>query len=104
MTAVNIVEKEGKGGPVGLIAGGAAGALLGHQVGKGRGKTLATIAGAVGGAYAGHKIEEKMKTTKSWEISAHFENGTDRTFNFDHDPGFANGNLVKLVGEGIVRR
>ena len=36
---VSVTEKSGEGGPLGMIAGGAAGALLGHQIGSGSGKT-----------------------------------------------------------------
>lgn len=102
--AVNVGEKEGEGGLVGLIGGGAAGALLGRQVGKGTGRDIATIAGAAGGAYAGREIEQKMRTTKFWTVTIRFDNGTERTFNFDHDPGFAIGDLVKSSGDSVVRR
>ncbi len=104
VTAVKAGEKEGKGGAVGLIAGGVAGALLGHQVGKGTGKDVATVAGAAGGAYAGHKIEGKMKSTKTWAVSVRFDNGDERTYSFDRDPGFAAGDPVKAAGTSIVRR
>jgi outer membrane lipoprotein SlyB len=102
--AVRVSEKEGEAGAVGLIAGGVAGALLGHQVGKGTGKDLATIAGAAGGAYAGHKVEGKMKATKTWAVSVRFENGDEGTYSFDHDPGFSAGDPVKAAGSSIVRR
>ena len=97
-------EKKGEGGALGVIGGGVAGALLGHQVGGGTGKDLATIAGAAGGAYAGHKIEEKMKSTKIWSVKVRLDSGEERSFEFDHDPGFATGNSVKLSGGSIVRR
>lgn len=104
VTAVRVTEKDGKGSAVGVIAGGVAGALLGHQVGKGTGKDLATIAGAAGGAYAGHTIEGKMNKIKTWAVSVHFDNGEERVFNFDHDPGMVPGDPVKAAGSGIVRR
>ena len=68
VTSVTETERKGEGSPVGLIAGGVAGALLGNQVGGGSGKSLATIAGAAGGAYAGKKVEEKMnwKQAQGW--------------------------------------
>lgn len=40
---------------VGIVLGGAAGGLVGHQVGSGKGKDLATIGGALGGAYLGNQ-------------------------------------------------
>lgn len=104
VTSVRISEKDGEAGPVGLIAGGVAGALLGRQVGKGTGRDVATVAGAAGGAYAGHKIEGKMKKVKTWAVSVRFDNGDERVFNFDHDPGMAAGDAVKAAGSGIVRR
>jgi outer membrane lipoprotein SlyB len=104
VTAVRVTEKEGEAGPLGLIAGGVAGALLGRQVGKGTGRDVATVAGAAGGAYAGHKIEGKMKTTKTWAVSVRFDNGDERSYSFDHDPGFASGDPVRASGSGIVRR
>lgn len=104
VTAVKVVEKEGESSPLGLIAGGVAGAVLGHQVGQGRGKDVATIAGAAGGAYAGHKIEQKVRSTNAWVVSVHFENGEDRNFNFESDPGYAAGDPVKLSGNSVIRR
>jgi outer membrane lipoprotein SlyB len=104
VTAVKVVEKEGKGGALGMIAGGVVGGLLGNQVGAGRGKTVATVAGAAGGAYAGNKVEEKMTATKTWAVSVHFDNGDERVFNFESNPGYAVGDPVKASGSGIVRR
>ncbi len=96
-------EKAGDSGAVGVVAGGVAGALLGHQVGGGTGKDLATIAAAAGGAYAGKKIEEKMNTTKFWTVTVQYENGNQGTFTFDKEPPFINGDKVKNAGSSIVR-
>ena len=104
VTAVSVSEKDGEGGAAGMIVGGLAGALLGHQVGKGTGKDVATIAGAAGGAYAGHQIQGKMNKVKTWSVSVRFDNGEQRVFSFDHDPGMSVGDPVKASGAGIVRR
>lgn len=104
VVAVSQHEKEGEGGALGIIAGGAAGALLGHQVGGGMGKDLATIAGAVGGAYAGKKIEEKVKTKAVWSVSVQYADGRKHNFEFAQDPGFKVGDTVKNAGESIVRQ
>lgn len=100
---VSVTEKSGEGGPLGMITGGAAGALLGRQIGSGSGKDLATIAGAVGGAYAGKKIEEKMKTHKVWTVGVDFADGSKGRFEFAQDPGFKVGDTVKKSGETVVR-
>ena len=101
--AVAVTEKAGEGGPLGMIAGGAAGALLGHQLGGGTGKDLATIAGAVGGAYAGKKIEERAKTHTVWTVSVQFEDGSKRSYDFAQEPGYRVGDAVKRLGDTISR-
>ena len=101
---VKVVEKEGKAGNVGMVAGGVAGALLGNQVGTGTERTVLTVAGAAGGAYAGNKIEQKMKSTKVWEVAVRFENGEGKTYTFEKDPGFASGTNVKASNGSITRR
>jgi outer membrane lipoprotein SlyB len=80
VTAVSVAEKPGDSNAVGVIAGGVAGAVLGHQVGGGFGKDLATLAGAVGGAFAGKKIQENMNTTKVWTVAVKYPNGNTTNF------------------------
>jgi outer membrane lipoprotein SlyB len=62
------------------------------------------VAGVAGGAYAGNKIEGRMKTTKTWVVSVRFDNGGERSFNFQNDPGLIAGDAVLASGGGIVRR
>jgi outer membrane lipoprotein SlyB len=101
---VNVNEKAGEGSALGMIAGGVAGALLGHQVGGGTGKDIATVAGAAGGAYAGNKVEQRMKTSQVWTVAVEYDNGARANFEFAQDPGLAPGNRVKNSGNSIVRR
>lgn len=103
VVSVKLSEKEGEAGALGVIAGGVAGAVLGHQVGSGRGKDLATIAGAAGGAYAGRKIEQKANTSRVWTVAVEYGDGDKRSFHFDHDPGYQAGDIVKNRGNSIVR-
>ncbi|MBY0580008.1 MAG: glycine zipper 2TM domain-containing protein [Burkholderiales bacterium] len=104
VVSVKVEEKAGKSSPLGVIGGGVVGALLGNQVGQGTGRDVATIAGAAGGAYAGHKIEQNVKSSKLWTVTVHFENGDKQSFEFDHDPGFSEGEPVRKDGSSIVRR
>lgn len=101
--AVNVAERKGESNALGLIAGGAAGALLGNQVGSGSGKKIATVAGAVGGAYAGKKIQENANSTKVWNVEVEYDNGRRNTFSFDRDPGLQRGDRVKNAGQSIAR-
>ena len=104
VVAVTMAEKEGEASAVGIIAGGATGAVLGHQVGGGMGKDLATVAGAVGGAYVGKKLEEKIKTHKVWTVSVQYGDGRKSAFNFEQEPGMRVGDVVKNSGNSIVRQ
>lgn len=103
VTAVTVAEKPGDSNAVGLIAGGVAGAVLGHQVGGGFGKDLATIAGAAGGAYAGKKIQENMNASQVWTVTVQYTDGRNGTFSFDQDPGLTVGTAVKNSGNTLVR-
>lgn len=104
VTDVAIKEEAGQGGPVGMIAGGVGGALLGRQIGGGTGKDVATIAGAVGGAYAGKKIEEKVTAKKVWTVTVDYPNNIKKSFRFEQDPGFKVGDPVRSSGSSIVRQ
>ena len=101
---VQVVEKKGEGGALGLIAGGVVGGLLGNQVGGGRGNTLATIAGAAGGAYAGKKVEENVKSGTVWAVHVRFNDGQQQAYEFDHDPHFVAGDPVRRSGNTIAPR
>ena len=102
--AVSVTQKAGDASAVGLIAGGAIGAVLGNQVGGGFGKDLATLAGAAGGAYAGKVIEEKMKTHTVWTVTVHYANDSKTSFEFTTDPGLQVGDWVRNSGSSIVRK
>lgn len=54
-----VTTQQGSSGLLGTVVGGAAGGLLGHQIGGGSGQTVATIGGAVVGAVAGNQIEKR---------------------------------------------
>jgi len=103
VTAVRVTEKPGDSNAVGLIAGGVAGAVLGHQIGGGTGKTLATVAGAAGGAYAGKKVQENMNASQVWTVSVRYNDGSTAEFKFEKAPGFKSGDAVRKSGNGLVR-
>lgn len=104
VTSVNVSERNGDSNAVGLLAGGAAGALLGHQVGGGNGRSIATIAGAVGGAYAGKKIQERANSTRVWTVHVKYDDGRHRSFNFERNPELRSGDRVRNAGSSIARR
>ena len=101
--STTVTEKAGESSAVGVLAGGALGAVLGNQVGGGLGKDLATLAGAAGGAYAGKKIEEKIKTHKVWTVTVLYPNESKVSFDFTQDPGFKVGDKVRNTGSTVAR-
>ena len=46
---------------LGAVAGGAAGAIPGVQVGNGNGRTAATILGVMGDGFTGNAVEKYLK-------------------------------------------
>lgn len=103
VSSVSLIDNPGDSNAVGLIAGGVAGAVLGHQIGGGFGKDLATIAGAAGGAYAGKKVQESMNASKVWRVYVNYPSGQSAKFDFAANPGFKAGDAVKNSGNTIVR-
>jgi outer membrane lipoprotein SlyB len=96
------VEAKGDGSPLGAIAGGATGALVGHQFGRGGGKDLMTIVGAVGGAFAGHEIEKNVRKKTRYEISVRMEDGSMRTLTQDAAPAWRIGDHVRVINNQLA--
>jgi outer membrane lipoprotein SlyB len=96
------VETKGQGTGLGMVAGGVAGALLGHQFGRGSGKDILTVAGAAGGAFAGNQVEKKVRAGKKFEISVRMEDGSLRTLSQDAAPGWRIGDHVRVVNSQVV--
>lgn len=103
VSSIQLLDRAGEGSAVGMIAGGAAGALLGRQIGAGLGKDLATLAGAAGGAYAGKQLEQRMKTQKVWDVAVAYPNGDTLHYEFAQDPGLQVGDVVRKSDQSIVR-
>ena len=74
ITSIRYVTIEGSG-TTGALLGGAAGGLLGNQIGGGSGRTAATVGGAalgmIGGSHAGKAVESK----KGIEIQVKLDGG-----------------------------
>lgn len=97
-------EVKGEGTGVGAVGGAVVGGLLGNQIGRGSGKTAATVVGAVGGGVAGHQVEKHVRSTKKYEMTVRFEDGSSRVFNYDSMPVWRIGDRVKLENGMIVSR
>lgn len=100
--SVREIQQKGASTGLGAVGGAVVGGLIGNQVGSGRGNTAATVAGAVGGTIAGNEIERRVKSTKAYEITVRFEDGSSRVINSESAPTWRTGDRVKVVG-GVIQ-
>jgi outer membrane lipoprotein SlyB len=96
------IEVKGKATPLGMIAGGVAGALLGNQFGRGTGKTVMTVAGAAGGAFAGNVVEKKVRAEKKLEITVRMDDGSVRTLTQTTANAWRVGDHVRIVNNQVI--
>ena len=99
--SVREVELKGEGSGLGAAGGAVVGGVLGNQVGGGRGKDLMTVVGAVGGAVAGNEVEKRVKSTKSYEITVRFDDGSSRAISEANAPSWRAGDKVRVVNGAI---
>src|SRR5688572_10888449 len=96
ISAINVVEVKGQGTGLGAVGGGAAGAVVGHEVVDGKHQTLATVAGAAVGAIAGHEIEKHARTKKRFDLSVRMDDGTTKTASTETEPVLKVGQRVRM--------
>jgi outer membrane lipoprotein SlyB len=97
---VRAVEVKGKGTGLGAVAGGVAGAVVGHEIGNGR--DAGTLLGAAGGALAGHEIERHARTTKRYHVEVRMEDGSLRTISMAAPPAWKSGDAVHVRGGKLL--
>lgn len=100
--SIREVTTKGEGSGLGVVGGAVVGGLLGNQVGAGSGKDVATVVGAVGGAVAGNQIEKSVKSTKSYDITVRFEDGSSRVIHEENASAWRPGDRVKVIN-GVIR-
>ena len=96
VASVTEVKEPGEAKGLGVVAGGVAGAVLGHQVGSGRGNKIATLLGAVGGAIAGNQVEKQARGEKRWDVTVRLDDGTTQTLSSSSEPFWHAGDRVRL--------
>jgi outer membrane lipoprotein SlyB len=84
--------------PVGIIAGGIVGGLLGNQVGGGDGRKLATVAGAIGGGLAGNEIAKRVDAQTIYNVQVRMEDGQVRNLQLKVAPPV--GQRVQIGADG----
>ena len=104
VVSVKVIEVEGKGSGLGVVAGGVAGGLLGNQVGGGSGRDVATVVGVVGGAVAGNKIEKTMKKVHVYDVTVRMNSGVERVLRHAADPGVASGDKIAVTNDQVTKQ
>ena len=98
------VTVKGESSGAGMVLGGVAGGVLGHQVGSGRGNTAATVVGAAGGAYVGNEIEKNRNTKTKYVVYVKMEDGSTRNWTYSNPTRYRVGDKVKVVDRKLVLR
>lgn len=100
--SVRLIEQQGSGTGLGVVAGGILGGVLGHQVGKGHGRDAATVAGALGGAWAGNQVERNARASERYRTTVRMDDGTTRSVVDARPPLWHNGDRVRVVDGRIL--
>lgn len=95
-------KRKGEGGAVGIVAGAAAGGLLGNQVGHGKGKTLATVGGAVAGGFLGNEVQKRVTAKETWVTHIKMKDGSVRTYEHEQAPTWKAGMVVRVGGDNRI--
>ncbi|MDD2988987.1 MAG: glycine zipper 2TM domain-containing protein [Zoogloea sp.] len=96
------IEQKGEGSGIGAVGGAILGGVLGHQVGEGSGKQLARIGGAVLGGFAGNEVEKRTRTVTHYQVTVRMEDGSRRVIQQQGQPGWRNGDPVRVRNGEIV--
>lgn len=96
--SIRDVEARGEINGLGAAGGAVVGGLLGNQVGGGHGKEAMTVAGAIGGALVGNQIERQAKTTRTYDVVVHLNDGSTRVIHEGNaSSGWHVGDRVRFV-------
>ena len=99
--SVREVDTKGSGSGVGAVGGAVVGGVVGHQVGEGDNRKIGAVVGAVAGGLLGNEIEKQVRTTKTFEIAVHFDDGSNRVITEATASPWRVGDKVKVVN-GVI--
>ena len=102
VVAISAVRHEGHGTGIGAVGGAVAGGVVGNQFGAGGGRTAMTLLGALGGGLAGNSVEKHLRSTTSYSVRVHMEDGKTRYFTYREVPPFRDGEHVHIQNGGLV--
>jgi len=94
--AVTPIKTEKDTSGLGALGGAVVGGLLGNQIGRGNGRILGTVAGAAAGGYAGNTVEKHVNKDTHYNVRVKMDDGTERTFTYEQEPGVQIGQRVHM--------
>lgn len=84
-----------------MVAGAASGAVLGYQVSGGSGRDLMAVLGLLLGALSGNQMQKEANSTKTYEITVRFDDGSTRVLTELNPPAWKAGDPVKIINGRI---
>jgi outer membrane lipoprotein SlyB len=103
--AVKISSNNGQPTGLGLLGGGALGAVAGSAIGGGTGSIVTGIVGGLAGAVAGNAVENGVAMRDGVEITVRLDNGDMRAITQSATGEiFRAGDRVRLLSSGGVTR
>ena len=101
IASVKEVDQPGQAKGLGAVAGGIAGAVVGHNISDHN--KLVTVLGGVGGALLGNQVEKTARATKRWEITVRMDDGSTRTIPSESEPAWHAGDRVRVLDGQILK-
>jgi len=102
VTGVSAVKHAGHATGIGAVGGAVVGGVVGNQFGAGVGRVGMTLLGALGGGVAGNAVEKHLRSTASYSVRVHMENGRTRYFSYRAAPPFHQGEHVRIEHGTLV--
>jgi outer membrane lipoprotein SlyB len=87
----------------GMVIGGIAGGVIGHQIGSGGGKTAATVIGTIGGAVVGNQIEKNKAQAPRYRITVRLDSGSSLIVEDTRDDNLRVGDRVRVEDNHVHR-
>jgi outer membrane lipoprotein SlyB len=88
----------------GALLGGAAGAVIGHQIDHGNTKAAATVVGIVAGALIGNEIEKNQRAARDfYRVAVRLDDGAVRAFDYQSLGDIRVGDRVRVENNQVFR-
>lgn len=102
--SIDTVRAQNQTSGGGALLGGAAGALIGHQIDHGGKRAAATVVGIVAGALIGNEIEKNQRGAKDfYRVAVRMDDGAVRAFDYQSLGDIRIGDRVRVENNLVYR-